>query len=123
MANEITLNASVAYEDSEDTEESLEIAALLKSVATKKVIKIKQAIPTSEVAINLGGIAAPGYTIIVNRDLTNYVSFRRASGETEAFRLDPINGFLIGKLGSGSQVPYLIANTAACQVEFLICST
>jgi hypothetical protein len=124
MANEITPVGSLSYLDSENTSEQLVIpTTFLASVTTKKVMRLKQAIPTTEVALNLGGIAAPGYVLIINRDPTNYVSLRRATGETEAAHLDANGGFALLKLGSGAQVPFLIANTAACQVEFLLIST
>lgn len=124
MANEITINGSIAYSDSEDTDLGpLSIVDLLKTASTKKAAWLKQNIGTSEAALNLAGITAPGYVIIVNRDTTNYVDVKVATSGAIFARLDPNNGFCIVKLGSGSQAPYLIANTAACQVEYLLCST
>ena len=121
MANEITVNASLAYADSEGTEDSLAVVNFLKTVATKLTNHHKQSIGTTEVAINLAGLTTPGFMIAINRDATNFVELRVATGGAKFARLDP-GGVALVRLGSGAQVPFAIADTAACQVEFLICS-
>lgn len=129
MANELTLSGSLSYEDSEGTEESLSMANVIKSVVTKRIVHLKQNVGTSEEAINLGDVSAPGYAIFINRDETNFISLKVATGGAIFARLDAdtagdgTGGFAILKLGSGAQVPYAIADTAACQMEVLICST
>jgi hypothetical protein len=54
MADEITVSASLAYEDSEDSDEILQIADVLFDITTKKYIKHKQNVGTSEEAMDLG---------------------------------------------------------------------
>lgn len=121
MANEITANCSLAYSDSELTEDSLALVNFLKTVATKKIVHIKQAVPTAEAALNLGGISGPGYILIKNLDETNFVEIRTATGATKFARLDP-GGFAFFRFGSGVTAPFVIADTDACQVEFLLIS-
>lgn len=129
MSNEITLNASIEYSDSEKTEESLALDNIVKSVATKRITRLKQNVGTSEEAVNLGDVSAPGYALFVNRDPTNYIDLKVATSGAIFARLDPDTnsdgkgGFALLKLGSGAQVPYAIANTAACQMDIFIVST
>lgn len=129
MANEITASLSLAYEDSENTSQSLSLEDVIKSVATKRITRTKQNVGTSEEAINLGDVSAPGYAVFVNRDVTNYIELKVASSGAIFARLDPdtngdgTGGFAFLKLGSGAQVPYAIANTDPCQMDVFIIST
>lgn len=123
-ANEITLNASLSYEDSEmDDPVSLELEDILKTVTTKRITRAKQNVGTSEEAINLGDVSSPGYALLINRDTTNFINLKVATGGAIFARLDRSNGFALLKLGSGAQVPYAIADTAACQMDVFIIST
>ena len=129
MANEITLNGSVAYEDSEGADLALSMADVLKTVATKKYIRHKMQVGTTEEAVALGEVTAPGYAIFINRDGTNFIELRVATGGAKFARLDAdtagdkTGGFAILRLGSGAQAPYAIADTAACQMEYFIISS
>ncbi len=59
MAKELTLNGTLAYADTEGANASLQVAALIASVATKRYTQGKQNIGIAESAINLGQVAAP----------------------------------------------------------------
>lgn len=122
MSNELTLNASLAYSDSEDSDVSLEIADLILSVVTKKFTRFKQNVGTSEEALVLGEVSSLGYIMIVNRDETNYVEIRVSTGSTKFIKLKA-GEFAIFRFGSGVTAPYIIADTAACQVDVLLIST
>ena len=122
MANEITLNASLAYADSESADEILAITDLLASVSSKKYTKQKQSIGTTEEAINLGEATSPGWTIFICRDSTNFIELRVATGGAKFAKLKP-GEFALLRLGSGAQVPYAIADTAPCVLEMLIINT
>jgi hypothetical protein len=123
MADELKLTASLAYEDSEGTEVGpFGLTDLLADVATKRVTRLKQNVGTSEEAINLGDVTAPGWALFVNRDATNYVELRVASGGAKFAKL-LAGEFCLLRLGSGAQVPYAISNGSAVQLDYLICST
>lgn len=128
MANELTMSLSMSYEDSEGTSESLSLANIIKSVSSKIIAHHKQNIGTSEEAVNLGPVSAPGYAILVNRDETNYIELKVATSGAIFAKLDPdtagdgTGGFAFLKLGSGAQAPFAIANTAACQLEVFLIS-
>lgn len=94
----------------------------LASISTKKFTWAKQNIATSEEAINLGEATAPGYAIFINRDATNYIELKVATSGAIFAKLKAGECCLL-RLGSGAQVPYAIANTAACQLEYLILIT
>ena len=123
MADECTLTAKLEYSDSEDTEVSLLLEDFLSSVATKKVIRGKVSVGTSEEAIPLGEATSPGWFMAINRDETNYVEIKTATGGTIFAKMKAGEPCGPIRLGSGAQVPYWIANTAACQVDYLIIQT
>lgn len=122
MANEITLSASLQYADSEDADVTAEISELLATVATKKFIKYKQNISTSEEALTLGEVTSPGWAFFINRDATNFVNLKVATSGAIFAKLLP-GEFACLRLGSGAQAPYAIADTSACQLEVLLCMT
>lgn len=122
MANELTLNGSLAYADADGTEDSLAAVNFLKTVASKLISHFKQSVGITEQVIPLSGITSPGYCIMVNWDDTNFAEVRVATGGAKSDRLDPGGGFCIKRFGSGSQVPFIIADTAPVLVEFFICS-
>ncbi len=122
MANEVTLNASLAYEDTVDELEALAVANFMATVGTTKFIDNKQSIGTSEEAIILGEVTTPGWSIFINRDPTNYIELRVSTGGAKFATLHAGGGFAIVFLGSGAQVPFAIANTLACLMRYRICS-
>lgn len=122
MSNEITLNASLAYSDSENTEDAVALVNLLATVATKRITRVKQSIAITETAISLGGVSAPGWAMFVNRDETNFIELRVATSGAKFAKLKP-GEFALLRLGSGAQVPYAISDTAACQLDLLLVST
>lgn len=122
MADEITVSVSLAYEDSEFADEILAVSEKLATVASKKYIKAKQNIGTSEEAIALGEVTSPGWGVFINRDLTNFINLKVATGGAIFAKLLPGEVACL-RLGSGAQVPYAIADTAACQMEYMLINT
>lgn len=122
MAYGVTLSASMAYSDSEGSEESRSLSDLLATVATKKFVRHKQNIGTAEEAVQLAEVTAPGWAIFVNLDVTNFINLKVATSGAIFAKLKP-GEFALLRLGSGAQVPYAIADTAACQLEVFIAST
>ncbi len=122
MANEITLNATMAYEDSEGTDMTAQIVDLLASVSSKLPIHRKQNIGVSEEAISLGETTTPGWAFFINRDTTNFIELRVATGGAKFAKLKP-GEFAFLRLGSGAQVPFAIADTGSCQLEYWLANT
>jgi hypothetical protein len=123
MANEISLSATLAYEDSEDTEISLGLpAGLLKTITTKVLFHGKIAVTTSEVAIDKGTISTLGYGIFVNRSPDYYIEIRVSTGGTKFCRLDQDSGFVFLKFATAITAPYAIATGGTAQLEYLLLS-
>lgn len=122
MANELTLACSLGYKDSESADLKLAIAELLMNVSTKKFVYAKQNIGITEEAIGLGEVTSLGMALFINRDTTNFISIKTATGGTIFARLQPSNGFAAFRFGSGVTAPFAIADTAACQMEYIIVS-
>lgn len=121
MADELRINASMAYEDSELTEDSLSIANLDVDVSTKRTAHLKQNVGTSEEVLNLGDISSLGYILAVNRSSSNFVSIKTAAGGTIFAKILP-GEVAMFRFGSGVTAPFVIADTAACQLEYLLVS-
>jgi hypothetical protein len=122
MSNELTLSGTLAYADDEDADLSLAVTSLLVTVSAKKFTWAKQSIGTSEEAVNLGEVTAPGWFVAINRDLSNFLELRVATGGAKFCKLKP-GEFCLLRLGSGAQVPFAIADTAAVQLEYALIST
>ena len=123
MAREFTINASLGYEDDEGSEELMQVVDFIASIATKKFSKFKINVGLTEEAIPLAEVTTIGWLILINQDETNFVSVRKATAETPFGKLAAGGGFCILQGGSGLTAPYLIADTAACQVTGLLFST
>lgn len=120
-ASQVTVNASLAYDD--DTEElSIDVAALLATLSDAKALKNIQTIGTSEEAIGLGEITTPGWAIFKNLDASNFIELRVATGGAKFAKLKPGEIALL-RLGSGAQVPYAISDTASCKLAYIVTLT
>lgn len=119
MAEEIRINLTLQYEDSEGTSESMQVNDYLADLTSFTYTKAKQSIGTSEEAIVLGGVTAPRWFMAINRDDTNYVELKVATSGAIFARLYPGACCLV-PLGSGAQTPCAIANTAAVLLEYWI---
>lgn len=122
MASEITLSAAIAYLDSVGVKDGLSIANLIVSVATKKIIHQAISVAITDTVITLGGVTSPGYSMFVNRDPTNIINLKVASGSTIFATMNP-GEFALLRLGSGAQVPNAIALVAPCVMDYLLCMT
>lgn len=120
MANELTLNASIEYSDSVDVEASAAITDLLRTLTTSKVLKTKQSVGTSEEALIVGDISTRAWCMLINRDTTNFINVKTGTGGTIFAKL-LAGEFCLLRLGSGAQSPFVIADTASCELEILIC--
>lgn len=126
MANEVTANIDIEYSDGL-TALGLQISGRTFNSAGKRVIRNVQSILTSETVIDLGGITNVGAWCIVNLDPTNFVNLKVAASGAIRDKLAADTagtgkgGFAAGTcMGSGSQVPVAIADTAPCKVAVLI---
>lgn len=128
MANEVTVNATLAYDD-DISSASEQVVNRVVTVSTTKYVKLIQLIGITEEAIQLGEVSALGYAMFRNLDPTNFVELRVATGGAKFARLDPdassngTGGIALLRLGSGAQVPFAIADQNPCRIEILLISS
>ena len=121
MANELTLQIKATYAKSgaEVTFPDLAKQVLLVTVTGTRFIQMRQSVGTSEEALELGDIATGGYCIMVNRDATNYMEVRSGTGATDLIRLNA-GEVAVFRISGDSTAPFVIANTAAVEIEYFL---
>ncbi len=123
MAQELSLGATATYEDAFGVTAEIDIPSLLVTLGTKKVLHTIQSVGLAQEALVLGDITTPCLLVLVNRDDTNFVNVKVATGGAIFATLDPDNVYwCIVPLGSGAQAPFAIADTAQCDVEIFLCA-
>lgn len=123
MANELTLDASVTYNDGL-IDDTMAITGRQLTSAGKLKTHITQTIGITQEAIKLGDFTDPGMIFLKNLDPVNVVNILMASSGAIMAQLLPdilgngTGGFLvIDRLGSGAQAPFAIALVAPCKIE------
>lgn len=84
-----------------------------------KYQKGRQAVGTAEEALVLGDVAAGGWVCVKNHGPTNYVQIKAATGETPLIRLK-VDEFCLFRLDAGATAPFVQANTAGVEIEYLL---
>ena len=120
MANEITVNGSLAYSDSEGSARTLSIEDFIDDLTTKEYVCHKQTIGASEEAIDLGSLTTCGWALFINRSETTYINLKVATGGAIFAKLNAGGGAALLYLGSGAQAPYAIAGVAGAPLEVFI---
>jgi hypothetical protein len=118
VANEGSFSGSLQLTKSSGKVDVTSFGPTTYSPSSVKSERLDQTIGTSDTALNLGGLT-PGYVAIINRDPTNYVEVKTASGGIIFGKLFPGEGMML-RLGSGAQIPVAIANSAPVQIELQI---
>ena len=118
MASEIAVAASLSVTKG-GTAEALYLGPLYVTLTGTRILRNRQSVGTSEEALVLGEVVPGGWLLIVNRDPTNYVQVKTATGGTAFARL-LAGEFCLLRIDSGLSAPFVQANTAACEIEYLI---
>lgn len=119
MANELTINIRVEYSKS-GTEITWPDAAKQTHTITvtgTRFLHNRQAIGTSEEAIDLGDLSTGGWFFGVNRDATNYLEIRAGTALTDLVKLKA-GEVCMFRISADASAPFAIANTAACDLEY-----
>ena len=66
------------------------------------------------------GISPSGFCVLINRDSTNFVEYRSATGSANDHVKMKAGEPAVFRFGSNVSAPYLIADTAPCDVEVLL---
>lgn len=118
MANEITVEASLRFEKSGD-QDGLDFGPATFTFTGTRSLKGRQSVGTSEEALILGEVTAGGMIHLRNMDATNFVSVRAAAGQTPFAKVGP-GEVAQWRLHPSATAPTVQADTAACQIRYLI---
>lgn len=121
MANEITLNSTLAFDD-DVTDASLQTVDKLVTVASTILAKHVQSILTTETVINLGSVVTMGFVKFKNLDPTNYIELKNVASGVIIGKMFPGEPYGPVRIGSGITAPVAIANSGTCKMGVLITS-
>jgi hypothetical protein len=116
MANELTVSMSMQFRKG-TVATGMSKTGMEITVAGDQVTHNIQEIGTTQEALDMGDITAPGYAFFYNHDATNPVELRSGTGAADMIRLKPLE-FCCFRLEATA--PYAIATTAAVQLEYMI---
>ena len=117
MADELTVTAGLAYSKSGV---ALQMSGTDKvTVSANFVMRIIYTVTTAGGALPLGGIAAPGYFLMQNRDATNFILISN-SGDPSLIKLKA-GEYALLRFNTGV-TPYAIADTGDVDVEYFLLS-
>jgi hypothetical protein len=120
VSNELTLSVTMTYKSGK-IDRSVSVANLSRDVSGAVMAHVIQNVGSSEEALDLSGVAAGGYVFMRNLDATNFISVRQATSASDLIRLDPGDVALF-RLDDDATAPFVIADTAACDLEFWLLS-
>jgi len=119
VADELTLTMAFKYVKGNVTLQPTGKTAVSISVSGTNVLYHIQNVGTSEEAITLGDVTPGGQTYIENLDATNFFSLRQGTGTTNVLRWLAGEGSIF-RFDSATTAPFAIADTAACDVLFVL---
>lgn len=117
MANTLTIDFDLFEFVSGNRKVSREYGKKTFTVTGDKFTHIIQEIGTAEEAIDLGDVSAGGYSFWWNHDSTNFVTIRPGTGADDLVK---IGAGEVALFRLAASAPYAIADTAACEVEYVI---
>lgn len=117
MADELTLRCNLSFEKLGTIHELL-FGPTDLDVSGNRPQRGRQNVGTTEEALLLGDAGVGGYLMAINRDATNYVEIRPGSGLADLVKLMPGDVCLF-RLAADC-TPYVIANTAACDLDYVV---
>lgn len=120
MADELTVNSSMAYADADQVEAAMQVRDVKITTTSPGVFYFAQNYGIVETPLVSGGISGIGMLMLRNLDPTNYVEVLSGSGGLVIGKMLPGESYGPIRRGSSLTNPYLIANTAACKVEVML---
>jgi len=117
MADEATVNASVAYVNGDDNI-SFGKSGLTIDVSGTEYIKMKQLVSTSEEVLIFGDVAKGGLGVFYNGHATAIIQIRADTAETDLVRLEPGDVALF-RIDDGA-TPYVISSVEGAGLDYMI---
>lgn len=119
MSAEITVKMGLAVRKG-GTVTGIDLGSFSVTMTGTNVLRHRQSVGTAVEAITLGDVVAGGWILAINRDATNFVQIRAASVANPLIRLKAGEAALFRLDATYAAAPHIQADTAACEVEFLI---
>jgi hypothetical protein len=117
MAKELLVGASIDYHSGDVS--ITEGQSVQLNVTGKAPIKVVQTVGTSVEAVTVTDVGSNAYVLARNLDRTNYVTLRSGAAGADLILLKPNGAPALFQLPTGATL-YAIANTAACDILFVI---
>lgn len=120
MSAEITVGASLELDNGIVDVAGPLCSGLRFDITGAKYNRTVQAVGITEEALQLGETSGSlGWCLLKNLDNTNFVNVKTATSGTVFAKLLPKGGCALFYFGSGVTAPFVIADTAACNIEIL----
>ena len=118
MANEVNIATSFRFSNG-SAAEIRRGASFLASPSSLRFNHAYHNVGITEEAMKLSEVGTPTRVWIKNHDATNFVQILSATSGTAILKVGPGEEYVF-RFGSGVTAPYVIADTAACNVEYMI---
>ena len=118
MANEITVSLRLGYKK-DGTDETMSVTDLKFDVTGKRFIHNRSSVGATEEALDIGDISTGGWFFGINHDPTNFVEIRDATGTGNLVKCKPGEPCCF-RMSDDASAPFVIADTAACDFEYLL---
>lgn len=119
MANEATVTVSLQFAKG-SVDLTLSDAAKTFDVTGTRYQRAVQSVGTSEEALDMGDITDPGWAYFRNLDASNFVEIRAATGDTACIRINAGESCCFRLVATA---PFVMADTAAIDLEYMIVQT
>jgi hypothetical protein len=116
MAKELTINLTLGFNKS-NISTTMTSGTQQFTVSGTDYVRETMSVPTSVTALPLGGVASPGYCMITNKDVTNYVDVYDSVSGNACIRLLPGEWAMFRFAGTA---PAVKAHTAAVKIDFVL---
>lgn len=121
MANEIAISLALSFSKSSrvDDTSDMGLLGLTFTMTGTDYVKGTQNIGTTAELLGKGEITTPGFLVIKNLDATNYIELEKATFSTTAGTVK-LKAGEVAMFRVASTTIYACANTAACDVAYLM---
>ena len=118
MANELSLTGNLSFAKGRVSAVSMQKVGVQFNVTGTNYARGTQTISTGSFqALNLGGVATPGYLYIQNNDATNFVTIAESTSGTGCIKIKP-GEFALFRCDTTT--PAAEADTASVVVEYML---
>ena len=120
MAQELNISGLlISFAKTGSPSRTLRADTITPTVAGTQYMDNVQLVGTSEEAVLVGDVAPGGYWFVQNMDSTNFVQLRQATGATAFCKL-LAGEWACFRASVDMTAPFAIADTASCNVRFLM---